>query len=119
MLENLRQRVKNFVDKVSSNGQFSRDKGKYVFDRNRGAYPGSFVPVESIKGPLEPKDLVLTYTVFPISTYEKGFRLELEQFGKPVTEPIIDTMYFDGRSNEDYYNVIDEMRRIAGDHVID
>lgn len=119
MLDSLKKEVGGFITRVSTNGQFSRDKGKYVFDPNRGGYPGSFVPVESIKGPLEPKDLILTYTTFPKSTYKKGFRLDLEQFGKPVTEAIDGTMYFDGRSSEEYHDAVDKMRRIAGDNVVD
>lgn len=119
MLDGLKKEIRDFITRVSTNGQFSVDRAKYVFDPNRGAYPGSFVPIESIKGTLEPKDLILTYTPFPRGTLRKGFRLDLEQFGKSVTEPIYDNMYFDGRSNEDYYNAVDEMRRIAGDHLVD
>jgi len=46
--------------KVFSNGQWDVNEKRYLFDPNRGAYPGSFVPLGEVKI-IEPKDIILIY----------------------------------------------------------
>jgi len=121
MLEKINERVRDFLEDLATNGQLGRarnGKVQYVFDPNRGAPPGSFVPVRKIKGQLEPKDIILNYTEHDRGSGEKEIAAELEQFGKPISERIVGTIYGNGQ-NENYYHIIEEMRKLAGDHVVD
>lgn len=118
---NIKEKIRDLLEDLSTNGQIGRArKGKvqYVFDPNRGAYPGSFVPIGKIKGQLEPKDIILNYTEHKEHKSDNGFEMELEQFGKPISDRLVGSLYVEG-PNDSYQHAVNEMRRIAGEHVVD